>query len=140
MDNVQINLYGVLLAGLSSMVIGAVYYADWAFGKQWKKLAKVDQKRFEKEMPRIMPALFVAALATSFVVAYFSFLYHSFFQDSWLGASVLTSLVLWLGVSVTSLFVHNALEQRPARLTYLSLGNRLLSIVVMGLIVGWLHP
>ncbi len=136
----NINLYGVIVAGMSSMVIGTLYYSDRAFGKQWKQLAKIDIKRFEKEMPRLMPSVFIEALATALTVAYFSFLYHAFFKGSWLGATVLTSLILWAGLSATSLFIHNSLEQRPARLTYIAVGNRLLSILAMGLIIGWIHP
>jgi len=140
MDSVQINLYGVLLGGVASMVIGALYYADGVFGKQWKRLARIDHQRFNKEMPLIMPGLFVAAFVTTFVVAYFSFLYRQFFNATWMNSAVLTALVLWFGVSATSLFIHNSLEQKPSKLTYIALGNRLLSMLAMGLIVGWLHP
>jgi hypothetical protein len=138
--DLHINLWGVLLAGVSSMVIGAVYYAPPLLGKVWMKLAKIDGKRFQKEMPRVMLPVFLAALVTSYFVAYFSFMYHSFFGNSWLASSVVTALLLWVGVSATTLYIHNSLEQRPANLTVISLGNRLLSLLAMGLIVGWLHP
>jgi xanthine/uracil permease len=137
---VDINLWAVLLAGVSSMVIGMIYYADQVFGKQWKKLAKIDGKRFEKEMPKMMPLMFVAALITAYVVAYVTFLYQYFFRTSWLDAGVVTSLILWLGVAATTVYIHNAVDQRPSQLSALSLGNRLLSILAMGLIIGWLHP
>ncbi|HZL08112.1 MAG TPA: DUF1761 domain-containing protein [Candidatus Dormibacteraeota bacterium] len=137
---VHINLWGVLLGAVASMVIGMIYYADQVFGKEWKKLAKIDDKRFQKEMPKIMPQMFVAALITSYVVAYFMFLYQNFFQTSWLRAGVVTALILWLGAAATTVFVHNAVDQRPSKLTAISLGNRLLSILAMGLLVGWLHP
>jgi xanthine/uracil permease len=138
--DLHINLWAVLLAGVSSMVIGMIYYAPSLLGKVWMKLAKVDEKRFQREMPRVMPWVFVAALVTAYFVAYFSFLYHSFFGDSWLTASVVTALLLWVGLSATTTFVHNALEQRPKQLTVISMGNRLLSLLAMGLILGWLHP
>jgi len=137
---VDINLWAVLLAGVSSMVIGMIYYADNVFGKEWKKLAKIDTKRFEKEMPRVMPLVFAGALITAYVVAYFTFLYQNFFRTSWLGAGVVTSLILWLGVAATTVYIHNALDQRPSSLSAISLGNRVLSLLAMGLIIGWLHP
>jgi len=137
---VHINLWGVLLAGASSMVIGMLYYAQSVFGADWMKLAKVDNKKFQKEMPKTMPWVFVAALLTAYVVAYMMFLYENFFHTSWLRAGVVTSLILWLGVSLTTTFVHNSLDQRPRALTAISAGNRLLSLLAMGLIVGWLHP
>ncbi len=98
----------MLLAGVSSMVIGMLYYSDMLFGKEWKKLAKIDEKRFQKEMGRVMPWVFAAALVTAYVVAYFTFLYYNFFQTSWLSAGVVTSLALWVGVSATTTFVHNS--------------------------------
>jgi hypothetical protein len=138
--NVDINLWGVLLGGVASMVIGMVYYSDPLFGKDWKKLAKIDEKRFQKEMPRVMPLVFVGALVTAYTVAFMTFLYHNYFASSWLAAGVITSLILWLGLSATTTYVHNSLDQRPYRLTMISLGNRLLSILAMGLLIGWLHP
>jgi hypothetical protein len=138
--SVDINLWGVLLAGVSSMVIGMIYYSNALFGKEWKKLAKVDEKRFQKEMSRVMPFVFAAALVTAYVVAYVTFLYQNYFDDSWVGAGVVSALILWLGVSATTTYVHNALDQRPYKLTVISAGNRLLSLLAMGLIIGWLHP
>lgn len=138
--NVDVNLWGVLLAGVSSMVVGSVYYADGAFGKQWKSLTKVDTKEFNKAMPRLMPMIFLAALVTAYVVAYMTFLYHGFFQTSWLTAGVETSLILWLGISATTVYIHTAMDLKPKQLTVIALGNRLLSILAMGLIIGWIHP
>lgn len=137
---VDINLWAVLLSGVSSMVVGMVYYADGVLGKQWKKLAKIDGKRFERDMPKVMPLMFVAALLTAYVVAYVTFLYHAFFLGSWIGAGIATSLILWLGVAATTVYIHNAVDQRPSQLSAISLGNRLLSLLAMGLILGWLHP
>jgi xanthine/uracil permease len=137
---VDINLWAILFGGIASMAIGTIYYSPQLFAKEWMKLAKVDAKHFQKEMPKIMSGLFVAALVTAYVLAYITFLYHYFFQDSWLQAGVLTSLILWLGISATSIFIHNSVDQRPRMLTFLSLGNRLLSLLAMGLIIGWIHP
>lgn len=137
---VDVNLWAVLLSGVASMVIGMLYYAKGAFGKEWMKLAKVDENRFARQMPKIMPFVFLGALVTAYVVAYVTFLYQYFFRSSWLSAGVVTALILWLGISATTVYVHNSLDQRPSELTAISLGNRLLSILAMGLIIGWLHP
>lgn len=139
MSNVSINLWAVLLAGISSMVIGTIYYAQPIFGKQWMMLTKINEKKFQKEMPKKIVGLFVAALITAEVIAYFTFLYHNFLQQSWLMSGTITALILWL-LAMATLFIHNSLDQRPANLTYISMGNRLLSLLAMGLIIGWLHP
>ncbi len=137
--SVDINFWGVLLGGVASMVIGMVYYADSMYGKEWKKLAKIDDKRFQKEMRQVMPLVFVGALITSYIVAYVTSLYHTFYDMSWLLSAVTTSLIIWLAVA-TNIYIHNVLDQRPSKLTAISLGNRLLSILAMGLLIGWLHP
>jgi hypothetical protein len=138
--NVSINLWAVLLCAVASMVIGMLYYRDEVFGRQWKKLAKIDDKKFSKDMPRVMPFIFVANLIAADVIAYVMFLYHNFFGGSWELSGLTTALILWLGLSATTIFVHGSLEQRPSRLMYVSLGNRLLTVLAMGAILGWLHP
>lgn len=137
---VHINYWGVLLAGISSMIIGSIYYADYLFGKDWRKLANIDAKRFEVEMPKVMPIIFLGALIISYVTAFFTYIYHSFFNHSWFLAGVETSIILWFGISLTTLVVHGLLEQKPYKLLLISVGNRLLSLLAIGAIVGWLHP
>jgi hypothetical protein len=54
--------------------------------------------------------------------------------------AVSTSFWLWLGFAATTLVIHNTFEQKPQALTLIAMGNRLVTFVVMGLIIGWLHP
>lgn len=136
----HINFWAVLLSGLASMVIGAVFYADGVFGKEWKKLSKIDTKRFEKEMPGNMIQVLILALITAYAVAFVTFLYHAFYHDSWMAAGVISSLSLFVGLSATTVLIHNTLNQTPKRLISITLTNRFLSILAMGLIIGWLHP
>lgn len=138
--NVQVNLLAVLLAGLSSMVIGTIYYADSVFGKTWKDLSKVDIKTFEKQFPKLLPLILLAALVSAYVIAHVMYLAHAFYGYSWLSTGVTTSLWLWLGLSATTIVIHSVMDLKPAKLIMISLGNRLLSLLAMGLILGWLHP
>ncbi len=137
---VDVNLWAVLLAGISSMIIGAIYYSNVVFGKQWKVLAKVNERSMKSTMQKSMPLVFIAALLTSYVVAYFTFIFHSFFNDSWLKSGLEVSLILWLGVSLTTVYIHNAFEGKPTQLSIITVGNRLLSLLAMGLLVGLIHP
>ena len=49
--SIAINLWAVLLAGVSSMVIGSLYYSKSMFWAVWRKQAHIDEKKFEMEMP-----------------------------------------------------------------------------------------
>jgi hypothetical protein len=39
--DVQVNMWAVLLAALSSMVVGSLWYLPTTFGNTWQKLSKV---------------------------------------------------------------------------------------------------
>ncbi|HVW23625.1 MAG TPA: DUF1761 domain-containing protein [Candidatus Saccharimonadales bacterium] len=138
--NVDINWWGVILGAVATMLIGAIYYSPWLLEAAWMKSAKVDKKRFEKDRVTVMPLVAVVALLVSFMVAYFSFLFHAFFQYSWLVSSIDAALLLWIGFSATTVVVHGVLEQKSRQLIYITIGNRLLSYLAVGLLVGWLHP
>jgi hypothetical protein len=137
---VQINWLGVLLAAVSSMIIGYIYYMPGVFGDKWMRLGKIDAKLFKKEQPKLIPLLFVAALLVAYVLAHFVAIVHNYFGNSWLAAGFGTALWVWVGFTLTTLFVHNAMDQRPFNLTIISWGNRLVSLLAMGLILGWIHP
>jgi FtsH-binding integral membrane protein len=137
---IHINYWAVLLGAVSSMVIGTIYYSDAVIGKTWKKLSKIDTKRFEKEMSFNVSQLFIGALITSYTIAFVTFLYHSYYRGSWIVAGIATSLVLFVGISATTIAIHDTLNQIPSKLINIKFGNRFLSILAMGLIIGWLHP
>ena len=43
----DINIWAVLLATLSSMLVGALWYSKALFGRRWLELAKVDETRMQ---------------------------------------------------------------------------------------------
>jgi hypothetical protein len=49
-----------------------------------------------------------------------------------------TSFWLWLGISAADAVRMDAFEQRPMKLTAINAGNRLATMMVMGLIIGGL--
>jgi hypothetical protein len=138
--DIHIKIWAILLSGVASMVIGAIFYADGVFGKDWKKLSKIDTKRFKKDMAWNMAQVFIFALITAYAVAFVAGLYHANYHDSWLVAGVISSLILFVGMSATTIMIHNTLNQVPQKLTSITLTNRFLSILAMGLIIGWMHP
>lgn len=140
--NVDVNYLAVFLAAASSMVVGSIWYAQGVFGKTWAALAKVDMNRKPKpgEMAKLLGLTFVASLITAYVLAHVSFLSHHFFNNSWLQDSVSTAFWLWLGFTAARILTHDLFEGRRKKLTLLTWGNELVTILVMGLIIGLLHP
>jgi hypothetical protein len=47
-----------------------------------------------------------------------------------------TAVLVWLGFAGTALVAHDVFDPRPKSKLYINLGNRLVTLVVMGLIIG----
>jgi hypothetical protein len=138
--DVQINWLAVLLAAASAMVVGFIWYAKPVFGRIWMQLAGLTEAKLQKNMVWPMVTAAAGSLLTAYVLAHVSFLAHSFFQNSYLMDALSTAFWMWLGFSLTTLVIHNSFEQKPWNLTWLAAFNRLVTIMVMGLIIGLLHP
>lgn len=136
--DVQVNLWAVLLAALSSMVVGSIWYSKGVFGTVWGKLAKVDMSGTPKssEMAWLLGTTFVASLITAYVLAHVTYLANRFFGNSFVSDALQTAFWLWLGLTAARVYVHDAFESRPTKLTVLTTGHELVTLLLMGLIIG----
>lgn len=133
---VEINYLAVVLAMLSSMVVGSIWYARSVFGKQWIKLAKIDMKEDGGNVFKPIAITIVVSLITAYVLAHVSYLSNQFFGNSFLHDSLMTAFWLWLGLTAARFITHDAFEGRPVKLTAINLGNEFVTIMLMGLIIG----
>lgn len=137
---VSVNYWAVLLAAASSMVVGSIWYARGVFGNTWAKLAKVDmdKKVSGGQMATLMGLTFVASLVTAYVLAHVTFLSNQFFDNSYMQDALSTAFWLWLGFTAARILTHDLFEGRRKKLTLLTWGNELVTIMLMGVIIGWL--
>lgn len=137
---VEINYWAVLLAALSSMVVGSIWYLPALFGKSWAKLARVDTKKKIKgsESAVIFGSTFVASLVTAYVLAHVTYLSHYFFSNSFLQDALSTGFWLWLGLTAARILVHDLFEGRRKLLTLLNTGHEFMTIMMMALIIGFM--
>lgn len=139
--NVDVNYLAVVLAMVSSMVVGSIWYSQAVFGKRWIKLAKIDMSKGNKKdvwKPIAMTA--VASLLTAYILAHVTFLSHNYFNNSWLQDAVMTAFWLWLGLTAARIVTHDAFEGRPKELTLMTVSHELVTLLLMGLVIGVLHP
>lgn len=135
---VEINYLAVVLAMVSSMVVGSIWYAMPVFGKQWSKLAKIDLTKDRGSVFQPIAITMVVSLLTAYVIAYVAYLANQFFGNSFLQDALTTAFWLWLGLTAARFITHDAFEGRPGKLTAINLGNELVTILLMGLIIGLL--
>lgn len=135
--NVDVNWLAVVLATISSMVVGSIWYSPKVFGSTWMKLAKINfdpAKRKEAWKPILLTL--VVSFITAYVLAHVAFLSNQFFGNSFLQDSLSTAFWMWLGFTAARFITHDAFEGRPARLTALNVSHELVTILIMGLIIG----
>jgi hypothetical protein len=142
--SVDINVWAVLLAALSSMVVGSLWYIPATFGNTWQKLSKVKMVDRSKMTPGAMlwvyGSVFVASLVTAYVLALVTGLYNNFFNDTFMTDALLSAFWLWLGFTAARLYVHDTFEMRRKKLTLLNAAHELVTVLVMALIIGALKP
>ena len=130
---------------VSSMVVGSLWYMPNGFGKEWMKLTKVKMEdmrgaREPKKAAWMYGSVFVSSLVMAYVLAAVTFLSVNFTQDSYLQDGLMWALWLWLGFTAGRLYVHDTFEMRRKKLTLLNSAHELVTVLVMALILGWLHP
>ena len=139
--SVEVNWIAVFLATVSAMVVGFVWYAPNVFGNAWMRLAGLeDPAKRKKGMFGAMAASVLGSLLTAYVLAHVAFMAHYFYKNSFFMDSVTTAFWLALGFTFTTLIIHNSFEQKPWKLTALAVGNRFVTLVAMGMVIGLLKP
>ena len=136
--NVEINWVGVGVATLASMIVGSFWYARGVFGASWMKLVKLDEKKAKAAMPMTMLVAVITSFLTAYILAHITYLSFVFFEVSFTSAALTTAFWLWLGLVAARFIVHDAFEQRDMKLTAMNIGNELVTLLAMGLAIGWI--
>ena len=142
--SVDINYWAVLLAAVSSMIVGSLWYMPSGFGKAWMRMTGVKMDKMRGTTPGAMAwmygSVFVASLVTAYILAHVTFLANKFFGDSFLQDALSTAVWLWLGFTAARLYVHDTFEGRRKKLTLLNAGHELVTVLMMALIIGLMKP
>ena len=131
-----INLWAVLLATLSSMVVGFIWYSRPVMGDRWMRLSGVTEEQVSKSPVGAYIATIVASFVTALVLAGAASISQAYYGGSSLGNALITGLILFAGFTAARFVTHDAFDRRPAALTLLNIGYELVTIVVMALIIG----
>lgn len=128
---VQINLWGVAAATAFAMIVGALWYSDLLFAKQWMKLIGRTPEDLQKDGGQMylltalcwLLAAYILAHAVQYVAA-----------DTWVEGGV-TGFWAWAGFAFTTNLIHGLFEGKPKKLMALNLGYTLVGFIGMGIIL-----
>ncbi|GAA2980779.1 hypothetical protein JOD63_002733 [Microbacterium terrae] len=138
----EINYWAVIIATLSTMVVGSIWYTPKVFGTRWAKLANVDLNAEKTGLQAWMPIIVtvIVSFVSAWVLAGASSIAWHFYEGSYLWAALGTAIILWAGFTAARFITHDAFEGRPSSLTVLNIAHELVTFVVMGIIIGVWPP
>ena len=132
----EINYIAVIVATLSSMIVGTVWYSPRVFGNYWMKAAGITPTGNAADAIRPIVVTLIVSFITAWVLAGAAFIAFDFYGGSFFVNSLLTSLVLWGGLTAARFITHDQFDGRPNGLTVLNVSHEFVTIVIMALIIG----
>ena len=134
----HVNLLAVLVAAISTMVVGFIWYSPILFAKPWMREMgydpddKVKIKEMQKSAGPSYFGSFVASLISAFVLA----LFFHWLQVRSLHNGLLTSFHVWLGFVATVQFTDALFQKKSMKLFAINTGFQLVSFIAMGAILA----
>jgi hypothetical protein len=135
----DINWWAVLLATVASMVIGSLWYGP-LFGKMFMKVSGMDKwtpeerAAAQKAMMTSYFLQFIASLVMFYVLAHII----NSFDGMTVAGGITGALWVWLGF-IVPVKLADTLWGGNRTLSFLTMGNMLVTLVVAGAIIGGMH-
>ena len=136
--DISINVFAVVLAALSTMVVGSFWYSPAGFYKTWAKLAKVtpDPNFGGKKAVILYGGAYLVSLITAVVLAFFAEVTFKALGGDFLCDTLFVGFLGWLGFTAARMYMHDSFEGRRKKLTLLNGTHELVTILIMSLIIG----
>lgn len=132
----EINVLAVIIATLSTMLVGTVWYTPRVFGNYWMRTAKVNPSGEPKDALKPILITLVVSFISAWVLAGSAAIAQEFYGGNFLVNTLVTAVILWAGFTASRFVTHDAFEGRPAGLTVLNSAHELVTFVVMALVIG----
>jgi len=134
MDLSQINYLGVVVAALSSFLVGFLWYAPFLFGNVWMKEAGLtDEKIKQANMIKIFGLSFLLSLVICFNLAAFLGPEADLIWGMTAGG---LAGIGWVSASLGILYLF---ERKSVKLFLIDAGYQTISYIVAGGILGVWH-
>lgn len=127
----DLNYWAVLVAALSTFIIGGVWYSPMAFGKAWmKENGFSDEDLKNGNMTKIFGLSFVLGLVASINLAMF------LGSDIDIVSGAFYGFLAGFGWVATFIGTHYLFERRSFKLFLINAGYSIIALTTMGLIIG----
>lgn len=130
----DVNLWAVLACGVSSLLLGGLWYSPVLFASRWQGLAGLSAEQIESGgHARIFGLAFVLSLIAAYVFAIF------LGRDMGLGPSIGAGASAGLCWITAAFGINSLFERRPLFLWLINGGYHTLQFTLFGLILGLMN-
>ncbi len=133
MEASGINYLAVIVAAVVYMIIGAIWYSPFLFGKAW--MAGIGKTK-EQVAADFSPINYLWAILSAFFVSYGVARIMDWTNSYSIGDAIQISLLCGVVFIAAAMWVTDRFEGRIVGLTIINIFYHLVSIVVAGIIIG----
>ena len=127
-----INILAVVVSAIAAMVVGFIWYSPPLFEKAWLE----DIGRTRQQIEGDSPLKYLVAFIGSLLMAYILARLLEIIGGPSLELGILIAVVVWVAFVAATSAVNFAFAGRPVRLWLIENGNHLITLLVMGTILG----
>lgn len=128
----NLNHLAIIVAALSTFLLGGLWYSPILFGKAWQSENKLtDEELKQGNMPKIFGLTFVFALIMAYNLGFF-------LNDPAIDVSTgaLYGFLTGFGWIAMAIFINGQFERKSTRYMLINGGYMVVALTVMGLIIG----
>ncbi len=134
MDFSQLNVIAILVAAISSFILGGLWYSTVLFGKAWMGETGITEESAKNaNMAKIFSLAFLASVVISFNLAMFLGSQSTFQTGAFYG---FLAGFAWVAMAFG---INDLFEQRSFKLYAINAGYNTVSFTMMGAIIGAWH-
>lgn len=135
MTDVIINWWAVIVAMVSAMFIGTLWYSKFMFMNAWLSSLGTTQEEMKAKggsAGKAMGGMLVLAFLQAYIISHFV----SYLAVTTAWGAVQLGIWLWLGFAVPVLGAMSLFEMRRWKLFWISAGNQIITIIAMSSIIA----
>lgn len=127
----QVNYWAILVSALSTFLIGGVWYSPALFGKAWmRENGFTEESMKNSSMMKIFGLSFILALIAAINLAMF------LGNSMSIGEGAFYGFLAGFGWVATFIGTHYLFERKSFKLFLINAGYSIVSLTVMGVILG----
>lgn len=137
--NIEVNYLGIALAGVTSMIVGFLWYSPTFFGRPWMKLmgyTEAGLKKAQKEMGNLYGISFVGSLLMAFVLSHVMTLSMNFYHTSKFSTGLNTAFWMWIGFVMPVQMTTTIFGDKKWPLFAINTGYQLASLLGMAMAIA----